>query len=247
MNETAYRALAAVYDRFTEDVDYDGLFDYLQALIRRAGITPERVLDLACGTGSLALRFARAGCAVIGADASEEMLTVAADKLAVLPEPPLLIRQSMERLRLPEPVDLCVCTLDSLNYLTEPRAVRGAVSSVFRALRPGGLFLFDVRTPSLLRSLDGQVFLDEDDDACCIWRGSFEDGVLTYAMDIFTREGSLWRRSQEQHDERAWEPDWLEAELRQAGFSSVERFGNRTLTPPAEDEERIFFAARKDT
>ena len=73
----------------------------------------------------------------------------------------------------------------------------------------------------------------------------YEHGVLTYAMDIFTRQGKLWRREQEQHEERAWEPDWLAGQLAQAGFADIRRYGNRRFDPPAEDEERIFFLARK--
>lgn len=242
----SYITLAQVYDRFTQDVDYDGLYQYIQTLLAREGVSPARVLDLACGTGSTALRFARDGYAVIGADLSEDMLTMAADKAAALDTPPFFIRQPMQRLRLPQPVDLCVCMLDSLNYLTEEKDVRDTFAGVWRALNPGGLFLFDIRTPELLRSLDGQVFLDEDDEALCIWRGSYEAPVLTYAMDIFLQEGKLWRRSQEQHEERAWEPDWLAQALTQAGFTAIRRFGNRTLEAPGGHEERIFFLAKRD-
>lgn len=247
MRELAYGPLAQVYDRFTQDVDYDALYAYLRQLIAAAGAAPQTVLDLACGTGSLAVRFAAAGCRVTGADASEEMLTVAADKAAGMDNPPFFIKQSMQRLRLPRPVELCICTLDSLNYLTQEQDVASTFAGVYRALCPGGLFVFDVRTPSLLRALDGQVFLDEDDGAYCVWRGSYERGVLTYAMDIFTRQGKLWRREQEQHEERAWEPDWLAGQLAQAGFADIRRYGNRRFDPPAEDEERIFFLARKGT
>ncbi|MFR8332624.1 MAG: hypothetical protein ACLU9S_09910 [Oscillospiraceae bacterium] len=38
---------------------------------------------------------------------------------------------------------------------------------------PGGLFLFDVNTPEKLRSLDGQVFLDETEDTYCVWRADY--------------------------------------------------------------------------
>ena len=62
MRELAYGPLAQVYDRFTQDVDYDALYAYLRQLIAAAGAAPQTVLDLACGTGSLAVRFAAAGC-----------------------------------------------------------------------------------------------------------------------------------------------------------------------------------------
>lgn len=243
----AYGPLAQVYDLFTQDVNYDAVYTYLHQLLKQVGAAPERVLDLACGTGSIAVRFAADGYQVIGADLSEDMLTVAMDKASDLEQPPFFIHQPMQELLLPYPVELCVCLLDSLNYLTAAQDVTATFARVYDVLESGGWFLFDVRTPSLLQSLDGQVFLDENEDAYCVWRGSYdnEEGVLTYAMDIFTRQGKLWRREQEQHEERAWDISWLAQELKAAGFVDIRQFGNRSLEAPSSNEERIFYMARK--
>ena len=50
----------------------------------------------------------------------------------------------------------------------------------------------------------------------------------------------------EQHCEYAYDPDTLEQWLREAGFARVECFGDRTLTPPGPDEQRMYFAAWKE-
>ena len=75
------------------------------------------------------------------------------------------------QLKLSRGVDLAVCALDSLDYITDPEACRRAIQRVYKALNPGGIFIFDVNTPQKLRAMDGQVFLDEDDDVYCVWRG----------------------------------------------------------------------------
>ncbi len=244
----AYGPLARVYDLFTQDVDYDALYAYLHQIMKTVHADPASVLDLACGTGSITVRFAADGYQVIGADLSEDMLTIAMDKATAMKQPPFFIHQPMQRLRLPYSVDLCVCLLDSLNYLTIAKDVMDTFDGVYRALNRGGYFLFDVRTPSLLRSLDGQVFLDENDDAYCVWRGSFDarENLLTYAMDIFTRQGKLWRREQEQHEERAWDISWLHQSLAAAGFVDIRQFGNRSMAAPKAGEERIFWIAKKE-
>ena len=138
---------------------------------------------MACGTGAMSLLLAKAGYQVTGVDLSEEMLTVAYDKAVALEDNrPFFVRQSMQRLRLPEPVDWVLCCLDSINYLTDPAACRETFRCVYRVLKPGGVFLFDVNTPEKLREMDGQVFLDEDDDVFCVWRGSYEETerICTY-------------------------------------------------------------------
>ena len=149
---SAYEALAASYDRFTNDVPYEQVADFLESLLRVHGKSVHTVLDLACGTGTLSCILAERGYSVLGADQSEEMLTQAYSKAMALPERPMFVHQSMQELELPQPVDLVVCTLDSLNYLTRPADCRETIRRGHDALNPGGVFLFDVNTPEKLRN-----------------------------------------------------------------------------------------------
>lgn len=57
-----YEAFAAVYDALMDDVDYAGWAAYYLALAERSGVLPRRAADCACGTGSLTLALAAAGC-----------------------------------------------------------------------------------------------------------------------------------------------------------------------------------------
>ena len=153
----------------------------------------------------------------------------------------------MEKLRLPQPVDLVVCCLDGVNYVTEPAALRECFARVYKALNPGGLFLFDINSEAKLRGLDGQIFLDEDEKVFCLWRAEFDEEtrICTYGMDIFQKRGKLWQRSREEHLEYAYQVDELTQWLADAGFTRIQAYGDRKLEPPAPDEQRIFFAAQK--
>jgi hypothetical protein len=64
-------------------------------------------------------------------------------------------------------------------------------------------------------------------------------------MDVFQKQGTLWRRSREEHLEYAYRLDELTQWLTEAGFTNVRTFGDRKLEPPAPDEQRIFIAARR--
>ena len=247
---SSYGFLADSYDALTEDVRYSRWADYLQRHFRRAGRPVETVLDLACGTGSLTWELAERGYRVTGVDRSPDMLAVAWDKCGELDPPPLLVCQDMARLKLAEGVDACVCCLDSVNYVTRPQSLRSAFSRVYQALNPGGIFLFDIRTPAALAAVDGQVFLDEDEDVYCVWRGSYSPRrrLCTYGMDIFRREADgRWSRGEEVHEEYAYEPEELEAYLKEAGFSAVKQYGPLKMRPPTPEDQRIFFVSRKET
>ena len=49
----AYEALAASYDRLTNDVDYEATVDFYYEILKREGMQPRTAVDLACGTGSV--------------------------------------------------------------------------------------------------------------------------------------------------------------------------------------------------
>ena len=244
----AYEALAVSYDRLTNDVPYEEILAFYKQLWAVYSLKPQAAVDLACGTGSMAVLLAKEGLSVLGVDQSEEMLTVAADKAAELEEnPPYFVRQRMEKLRLPAPVELVVCCLDGINYVTEPAELRETFVRVYKAQKPGGVFIFDLTTETKLRGLDGQIFLDEDDAVFCLWRAEFdpETRVCAYGMDIFQKRGTLWRRSREEHLEYAYRVDELTQWLADASFTRIQAYGDRKLEPPAPDEQRIFFAAQK--
>lgn len=140
---SSYEALAASYDALMADASYRKRADFLDRLLQKSAIPVHSVLDLACGTGTISCLLAQRGYQVIATDGSEEMLTQAAGKAAALEDRmPLFLHQDMTRLRLAEPVDAAVSTLDSLNYLTRERDVRETFRRVWQWLRPAGsLFL----------------------------------------------------------------------------------------------------------
>ena len=243
----AYKALAYSYDRLTNDVDYRATVDFYFALLRKEGLQPRTAVDLACGTGSVSVLLAERGLRVTGVDMSADMLCMADNKAVDMENRPVFVCQKLQKLYLPRGVDLAVCALDSLDYITNPDDCREAIFRVYKALNHGGCFIFDVNTPEKLRAMDGQVFLDEDDDVYCVWRGEFdgETNICTYAMDLFQRNGNAWQRSFEEHREYAYSAQQLCAYLKEAGFTHIAVYADRLLCPPRPGEQRIYIKARK--
>ena len=243
----AYRELAQSYDRLTNDVDYEATVDFYYDILEKEGLNPRTAVDLACGTGSVALILAKKGLQVTAVDMSAEMLTVAQQKAAEADCYPQFVCQPLQELRLPRGVDLAVCALDSMDYILDPNDCEEAIRRIYKALNPGGCFIFDVNTPEKLRAMDGQVFLDEDDDVYCVWRGEFDEqtNICSYGMDLFQRYGETWHRSFEEHREYAYSAEQLVGYLRKAGFTSIGVYGDRTFEAPKTGEQRIYLKARK--
>ena len=246
----SYGFLAPSYDALTRDVDYEAVCDYLEGYFAQARCPVKTVLDLACGTGSLTWLLARRGYETIGVDLSQEMLAQARDKGGedFSGVPPLFLCQSMDKLDLYGTIDVCVSCLDSVNYVTRPALLGRAFQRVHTFLMPGGLFLFDARTPEALAAMDGQVFLDETEDAYCVWQGSYSPKrrVCTYYMDIFRRrEDDTWERGWEEHREYAYTVQELTAMLKEAGFTQIKTYAWRKCRAPKPGDDRVLFLARK--
>lgn len=242
----SYQALAAYYDRFTDDVGYADWADFFERLFAREGVQPGLILDLACGTGSLTKILAERGYEMIGADASPDMLMQAMQNTIDCAPRPLFLNQRMEELDLYGTVDVCLCCLDSINYVTDPAALQRAFKRVHLFLEPKtGLFVFDVNTPEKFARIDGNAYVREDKDVFCVWQAAVEDGLCAYQFDIFTREGGGWARAQETHEERIYTPETLTVMLTRAGFSEIKTYGDQSFAPVRGGEDRIYFTARK--
>ena len=239
----AYGPLAFWYDRLTLDIPYEAFVDFYEKECSADGGEFKILLDLCCGTGTLTWLLAERGYEMIAADASPDMLMQAASKAAEVSVPPLFLCQDASALDLYGTVDAAVCSLDGMNYIPESE-----LPEVFHRLhlfvRPGGLLIFDIKTPEWFRSVDGSVSVDETEDMLCLWRAEFdtEENAICYGMDIFSKSGSLWRRDSEEHIEYAHSPERLAELLEIAGFENV----RLCCDCPQSDGGRLFITAKRN-
>jgi len=247
----AYECLAGEYDPLTRDVDYEGLADYLIGKFVRMGIRDGLILDLACGTGTLSCLLARRGYEVIGVDVSADMLTVAQSKMYAEDwtglTAPVFIMQDMRELDLYGTVRAAVCTLDGFNHILGDKDLCEILRRLRLFIEPGGALIFDVNTPDKFRRMDGQAYLDETESVFCAWSVALTDekDIYQYEINLFEKNGKLWRRSCEGFCERAWSPEQLAEMLERAGFGEIRFFGDRSDSAPAAGEQRIFVMAKR--
>lgn len=239
---SCYGPLAAWYDQLTGDVPYGDFADYYEELFYRDGGEFHTLLDLFCGTGTLTCEMARRGYEMIAVDASVDMLTQAQEKLdsMELPVAPMFLCQEAASLDLYGTVDAAYCSLDGMNYIP-PEELPELFHRLQLFIKPGGLFIFDLRSPEWLESMDGQLYVDEQEDVLCLWRSELEDEAIYYGMDIFSREGELWRRDSEEHVEYIHRFKALQKLLSDEGFTDIEL----TAKAPQGELGRQFITAKR--
>ena len=219
---SCYGSLAAWYDQLTGDVPYSEFAEFYEAEFCRCGGEFRILLDLCCGTGTLTCEMTRRGYELIAVDASVDMLMQAQEKAAGLAPAPLFLCQEAGGLDLYGTVDAAYCSLDGINYIP-PAELPELFHRLHLFIRPGGLWIFDLRSPQWLESMDGQIYVDEQDDVLCLWRADLDrdNAAVTYGMDIFSRVGALWRRDCEEHVEYVHSFEALRRMLEAEGFTDV--------------------------
>ena len=246
---SGYGDFAYYYDVLTENVDYESRCDYIYDLLADNGVGKGILLDLACGTGTLSLMLEEKGFDVIGVDASEDMLTQAQEKKMECGSEAIFLCQKMEELDLFGTINAAVCTLDSINHVTDESKVREIIRRVSLFMEDKGIFIFDVNTPYKHREVLGNnTFVYDMDEVYCVWQNETDENMLTtVSLDIFERdeEEDTYYKYSEQFQERGYELSFLEELLKENKFGLIGIYEEMTTTPVKGNTERAVFVARK--
>jgi SAM-dependent methyltransferase len=107
---------------------------------------PGRLIDLGCGTGRVAVAFARRGFRTVAVDLSEEMLRVVGEKAAgsgVTVDRVQANLVELDALR-DGAFDYAACLFSTLGMVTGARERWRVICHIHRLLRPGGRFVLHV-------------------------------------------------------------------------------------------------------
>ena len=232
---TLYDRIASIYDPWsrsvTEDVDF-----YVEQALAAA----EPVVELAVGTGRIAIPVARAGVRVIGVDSSPGMLAVAraaAEEAGVADLVDLRVGDLREP-PVPERVDLVLCPFRSLLHMRTEAEKLTALRAARRLLVEGGRFVFDVFAPSRedIAETHGR-WLEREPGI--FERADWDEGSRTLSLSVRsdaaeTTFGLHWLSA----------PEWLQL-LDEAGLEVEALHGWFDGRPYETDEDMVFVTRRR--
>lgn len=244
----AYETFAFVYDEVMDK----GLYkDWLEFSQRHLGGRRE-IMELACGTGALAVAFAKAGYHVTGLDLSEEMLMVASQRAAEADVSVQFVEGDMLDLTDVGTYQAVTCYSDSLCYMRDEEEVQQVFDGVYGMLEDEGIFIFDVHSLYQINKVFPEYsYHYQTDDFAFLWDsypGEVENSIEHFLTFFVTEdvEDGLFTREDELHKERTYSLEVYQRMLENAGFGEIEVFGDFTDLAPQEETKRWFFVCKKN-
>jgi ubiquinone/menaquinone biosynthesis C-methylase UbiE len=136
---------AELYDLFYAEKSYATETAFIHETLQRLSREPtKQLLDISCGTGSHAIELERYGYEVTATDISEDMLACARSKARKLSSQVRFERQDMRVIDLPgTKFDGALCLFDAIGHVLTNAGIKQTFSSVWRHLRPQGLFILE--------------------------------------------------------------------------------------------------------
>jgi SAM-dependent methyltransferase len=236
-----YDLFAPYYDAVTGDAATEAAF--IRGIIQRRHSQAATVLDLGCGTGSIAALLA-GEYQVSGLDISPGMLAVAREKL---PEGTTLYLGDMASFSLDVKFDVIVCAYQGLNHLLSLSAWTASFDCAYEHLREGGLFVFDITTISdLLRMASIQKMVQQFADNYLQIRVRTADGmVFDWQIEVFElqRDGR-YRLLTQNIKLRSFSLADIREALR-ARFINIEILDGDGNSADEESAERVWFACTR--
>jgi len=255
------------------DMEYEGAGNHDAHFFARllARVRPRRVLELACGSGRVTFTLAAAlpVAEIVGVDSSIDMLGKAATEHQAA-EPSVrervsLVEGDMRDWRgTGEPFDAVVIACCSVSHLLTLDDRRRTWATAFRLLRPGGVFILDVRMPDFATLAESQrvrprAFVDLDIDAT---RRSLAEDARLLRCAATTYDPHLQRADvrliYDRFDQRAlaerlvadfashvYFPAELELLFVSAGFDIAQQYGDYRFGPLDRTSQYVVTVARR--
>jgi predicted TPR repeat methyltransferase len=243
-----YNNFAYIYDTLTADINYAKWADYIESIFKKNNQKPSLILELGCGTGSLGIEMTKRGYEMICLDISPDMLNCAMQKAKEENLDILFLNQDMTGFELYGTVDVIVCLLDSINYLTNPNQLRKMFGLVKNYLNPNGLFIFDINTQFKFENiLSDNVFYEIEDDITYIWNNSYNSKTKKARFDLtfFVRQEELYQRFDETHFERAYSHDEIMNFIDESGLKYITSYDELKFKKPVKESKRVFYVCQK--
>lgn len=242
-----YNDFAYIYDTLVFDIDYDF---YIKQILKKANendIKTDRILEFGVGTGNLAKKLSDYSKEYIGVDLSEEMLSVAYEKL-INKDNIKLLSCDINDFETDKKFNMAVSTLDTINYILEEDELLRIFKKINSLIEDGGLFVFDINSENKLKEVLGNnTYVYEYKNIFYTWQNFFdeEENIVDFLLDFFIKEDGVYHRITEEQSEKIYPLDKIIELLKKSNFKKIDFIDFDTGLEIKSNTQRILIIAIK--
>ncbi|MGI6155467.1 MAG: methyltransferase domain-containing protein [Enterococcus sp.] len=241
----AYETFAFVYDEVMDTSLYQRWLDFSIRHLQ----DKKQVLELACGTGALAVAFAKEGFEVTALDLSEEMLMIASERAQESEVEIQFVIGDMLDLAEVGTYEAVTCFSDSICYMEDEIQVQEVFDGVYKLLEENGIFIFDVHsTYQMTEVFPNYSYHYQTDDFAFLWdsyQGKEKYSIEHFLTFFVENEEGLFIREDELHQEKTYPLATYQMMLENAGFQKIATYADFIDSEPNEKSRRWFFVCQK--
>jgi SAM-dependent methyltransferase len=215
-----YKQLSGVYEAMYQSfINYEDEYLFYSHLLSTQSC--KSLVEIGCGTGHLAGRFAETGFDYTGMDVSEDMLSIAKNRHPGV----RFVQEDMRSFHLPEKTDAAIITGRTISYLLSNQDVYNALMSIHNNLTASGIICFDF--------IDANAFIPQ------LRAGKKIIHKASFNGKNYQRE-SVWKTNLAY----SWAFDWQAVYYEEDKNGTWQQLGedDSTIRAFTKDEMRLFLA-----
>lgn len=225
MPNSAYDSIAGMYHALWFDWYLPAAMPALEKLFFSRVPEGGEVLDVCCGSGHVTKELVRRGYRVTGVDNSADLIALAKEQL---PGAEFEV-QDVRTMQLPKQYEAALSTFDSLNHILTLQDLGSAFRQVHAALKPLGLFVFDMNLDEAY-TLDLKPWaVDIHDNSVGLVRGKYDPTERRARTELmwFSRSASdpeCWRQRHSIVEQQCYPREDILSALSTAGFKEIQPY-----------------------
>jgi len=238
-----FNRVAKFYDIMMREMDYKEWAFYIEEIIKKFS-NGNKILDLACGTGNITEFLKNKKYNVFGLDISFNMLQLAKKKNVNN-----LVNGTFFKLPFKDKsFDVVLSTFDSLNNVESLNDLKNVFSEVYRVLRNGGLWTFDLNTIFVFIDYWSNYFkMDILNDLIIIWKSNYIiPNSCLLKIYIFEKiDDDIYKKYEGELLEFGFKLEDVKNALREVNFKEIKIYEHLSFRKGHEKNYRVQFVAIK--
>jgi SAM-dependent methyltransferase len=241
---SAYNSFARIIN---EDWGLDvseTLFPDIEKLLLKHLSQPASILDLCCGAGHLAKKLQNEKYQVTGIDGSSELLDYARNNA---PNSKFILEDA-RYFKLPASFDGVISTDYGLNHLIKLEELTKAFQNVHAALKPNGLFMFDLSLDQRYRgNWNNSLIGDVQEEYAWALKRSYNLAEKTgeIYITIFELTDNNWKRSDITWSVKGYYLEEITIALQNVGFVDINYYNKEDISADTKEANMVYFVCRK--